>query len=377
MAAVKPFRAVRYDERRAGPAATLVAPPYDVITTQERGRYFARSPYNVARLIVPETSAEAGRLFREWRAGGVLVREDEPALWWLSEEYEGPDGVRRTRRGFVATVGLEPYESGSIRPHERTYPEPKRAQLELLRAVRANLSPILLLYDDPSAAAERALEPLAGGPPAIEVAEEASTTCVWRIADPGAIAAVADALAARPLVIADGHHRYETALAFHAEDGREASRSTLAVLANTHGEGLTIFPTHRLVDELPVLNGDLRVTPVPGGPEDALRLLEGVSRSHPAFVVYRRDGAALVEAPAATGLDTTALDRLGLRPSGFTPRTADAVSLVDAGQAAAAFLLRAPTMEQVRAVAEAGQTMPQKSTYFYPKLLSGLLFHEV
>ena len=377
MAAVQPFRALRYDERRTGPVAQLVAPPYDVITAAERGIYLERSPYNVARLIVPETPGDAGELFRAWRADGVLVAERESALWWLREDYEGPDGGRHNREGFFATIGLEPYERGVVLPHERTYEEAKRSQLELLRAVRANLSPIMLLYDDPQHRPRRVLEPLAGGDPVLEVSEGSSTTRLWRIVDGDAIADVQTALADLSLVIADGHHRYETALRFHQEDGSPSSGTMMAVLSNTVGEGLVIFPTHRVVRDLPDLNGRFRVTPVGGDAHEALRRLDSVERGHPAFVVYRPGGAAIVEAPGERLLDTVALERLGIDSVRFTPRTEEAVGLVDAGQAAAAFLLRAPTLEQVRAVAEAGQTMPQKSTYFYPKLLSGLLFHEV
>jgi uncharacterized protein (DUF1015 family) len=179
-------------------------------------------------------------------------------------------------------------------------------------------------------------------------------------------------------VIGDGHHRYETALAFHEEQGTERSGWTMAVLVNTHGEGLTIFPTHRVVARVPELDNGFRVTPVSGGPQEALAVLGRVDHDHPAFVVYRGGGdAALVEAPGEQSLDTAALDRLDLQDITYTPRTDEAVALVDSGRAEAAFLLRPPTMEQVEAVAEAGETMPQKSTYFYPKLFSGLLFHPV
>ena len=374
MAVVQPFRALRYDERRTGPLAALVAPPYDVITSEERGGYLKRSPYNVARLIVPESPLDAGRLFRQWRSEGVLV-DEPPALWWLREEYEGPDGERHAREGFFGTVELEPYERGVVLPHERTYEEAKRSQLELLRAVRANLSPIMLLYSDVEHRPRRALAPLATGEPAIEAVEATATTRLWRITDPDALAATRDALADRSLVIADGHHRYETALRFHEEDGAPASGTTMAVFSNTDGEGLMIFATHRVVRELPELNGRFRITPVDGDPHEALRRLEGVARGHPAFVVYRPGDTAIVEAPSERSLDTAALEQLGVESVCYTPRTEEAVALVDSGQAAAALLLRPPTMEQVRAVAEAGKTMPQKSTYFYPKLLSGLLFH--
>ncbi len=378
MARIKPFRAVRYDGDKAGPLGPLVAPPYDVIGPEQRERYLESSPYNVVRLILPDTSEEAARLFSEWRRDGILVEEDQEAVWWLRQDYEGPDGIRRTRQGAAVSLGLEPYSNGVVRPHERTHAGPKAMQLDLLRATQASLSPILLLYDDPSAGARHALESLVEGEPLLSAEDGPSTNRLWRITDPEAIAAAKAALADQRLVIADGHHRYETALAFHEEQGTERSGWTMAVLVNTHGEGLTIFPTHRVVGRAPSLDNGFRITPVSGGPDEALAVLDRVEHDHPAFVLYRGGGdAALVEAPGESALDAAALDRLGLEDVTYTPRTEEAVGLVDSGRAEAAFLLRPPTIEQVEAVAQAGETMPQKSTYFYPKLFSGLLFHPV
>jgi uncharacterized protein (DUF1015 family) len=356
----------------------LLALPYDVIGPEQRERYLASSPYNVVRLILPDSSEEAARLFAEWRREGILVEEEQEAVWWLRQDYEGPDGVQRTRQGVVVSLGLEPYSRGVVRPHERTHAGPKATQLELLRATHASLSPILLLYDDPSAGARHALESLVAGEPLLSAQDGPSTNRVWRITEPEAIAAAQAALADQRLVIADGHHRYETALAFHEEQGTERSGWTMAVLVNTHGEGLTIFPTHRVVGRAPALDNGFRITPVSGGPDEALAVLDRVEHDHPAFVLYRGEGeAALVEAPGERTLDAAALDRLGLEEVTYTPRAEEAVGLVDSGRAAAAFLLRPPTIEQVEAVAQAGETMPQKSTYFYPKLFSGLLFHPV
>jgi uncharacterized protein (DUF1015 family) len=377
VAEVNPFAAVRYDEAKSGPIGRLVAPPYDVITHEERPGYLNRSPYNVARLIVPESPDEAATTWHRWRDDGILVAEQEPAFWWLREEYEGPDGARHKREGFFGLVHIEPYERGIVRPHERTYEAAKRSQLALLRAVRANLSPIMLLYDDPQHRPRHALAPLAEADPVFEASDETSTTRLWRITDPDALAETQAALADRQLVIADGHHRYETALRFADEDPAPEAHEVMAVFSNTDGEGLIIFPTHRVVRELPELNGRFRVTPLSGGPQEGLARLGEVDHGHPAFLVYRRGEAALVEAPGDRELDTVVLEQLGIGDPRYTPRADEAVALVDSGEAEAAFLLRPPTIEQVRAVAEAGRTMPQKSTYFYPKLLSGLLFHEL
>jgi uncharacterized protein (DUF1015 family) len=376
VAEIRPFRALRYDEARTGPIASLLALPYDVIGPVERERYLESSPYNVVRLIVPDSAQEAARLFSDWLRDGVLVQEQENAIWWLRQDYEGPDGVRRTRQGLVASLRVEPYETGIVRPHERTYPEPKRSQLQLLRAVRASLSPILLLYDDPDCRPRKALEPHAVGAPVFEAFDGSSVNRIWRVTDEQAVREAVEALRGQSLVIADGHHRYETALAFHEEDGSEASAHTMAVLANTHGEGLTIFPTHRVYSELSA-NGDFAVKRPSPTPLDALKELEQLPREHPAFVLYERGGTWIVEAPGEQGVDTAVVDRLAADGVRYTPRAEEAVGLVDSGDAQAACLLRAPTIEQVTAIARAGETMPQKSTYFYPKLLSGLLFHQV
>jgi uncharacterized protein (DUF1015 family) len=376
VAEIRPFRAVRYDEARAGPIASLLALPYDVIGPVDRERYLDASPYNVVRLIVPDSARAAARLFSEWLREGVLVQEDEDAIWWLRQDYEGPDGVQRTRQGLVASLRVEPYETGVVRPHERTYPEPKRSQLQLLRAVRASLSPILLLYDDPDSRARKALEPHAVGAPVFEAVDGTSVNRIWRVTDEQAVREAVEALREQSLVIADGHHRYETALSFHEEEGSEASAYTMAVLANTHGEGLTIFPTHRVYSELST-NGDFEVRRPFSAPLDALKELEQLPRDHPAFVLYERGATWIVEAPGERVVDAAVVDRLAADGVRYTPRAEEAVGLVDSGNAQAACLLRAPTIEQVTAAARAGETMPQKSTYFYPKLLSGLLFHRV
>jgi uncharacterized protein (DUF1015 family) len=376
VAEIRPFQAVRYDEERAGPIGSLLALPYDVIGPVERDQYLSASPYNVVRLIVPDSSAEAARLFAKWLREGVLVQEEQDAIWWLRQDYEGPDGVQRTRQGLVASLRVAPYETGVIRPHERTYPGPKSSQLKLLRAVRASLSPILLLYDDPACRPRKALEQLAVGDPVFEAVDGTSVNRLWRVTDEEAIREAVEALREQNLVIADGHHRYETALAFHEEDGSESTTYTMAVLANTHGEGLTIFPTHRVYQELST-NGDFPVKRPFPAPLDALRELEQLPREHPAFVLYEREGTWIVEAPGERVVDAAVVDRLAANGVRYTPSAEEAVALVDSGDAQAACLLRAPTIEQVTATARAGETMPQKSTYFYPKLLSGLLFHKV
>jgi uncharacterized protein (DUF1015 family) len=357
VASVRPFRAVRYDVGRAGPLGALVAPPYDVISPDQRAALLERSAYNAVRLTLPDTEAEAAHSWRGWQEDGILVTEDTPALWWLAQDYVGPDGVARTRGGLVGSLRIEAYSAGVVLPHERTHAGPKEGRLRLLRATRAELEPIFLLY-------EGRLEAPAGEPE-LDVAQDGVRNRLWRIEDeppPG--------LADAQLLIADGHHRYETALAFHHEDGTEESAWMLVVIVPTQQEGLTIFPTHRVVDALaePVpagLNGDVRY---------ALEQIEGESRARSAAVLYRAGASATVHGNPGE-LDTELVERYAPSGVSYTPVVEEAVAAVDEGRAEAAFLLRPPTIDQVAAVARSGGTMPQKSTYFYPKLPTGLLFH--
>jgi uncharacterized protein (DUF1015 family) len=369
MGLLKPFCALRYDPSAAGPLDALVAPPYDVITPEIRSRLLAASPDNAVRVVRPDAPAEAAATLRDWRERRVLVRETRPAVWFLHETFTGPDGVARDRRGLAARVRLEPYSAGGVLPHERTFPAPKLARLRLLRATRTKVSPIFLLHEGEP-------PPPPAGVPDMQATYEGATSRLWRIHDPEQIAAALGTVAGR-LIIADGHHRYEAALRFHEEDGTPETGHVLAVLISRLDPGLTIFPTHRLVSgSVPELNGRFHVSPVDA--QEAFGRLSGVSRDHPAFVLLRRDGAVLAEAEAAPGplgtLDTAVLDRLELEGVTFTASVAEAADAVSAGRASAALLVRPPTIEQVEAVALAGETMPPKSTYFFPKLLSGLLF---
>jgi uncharacterized protein (DUF1015 family) len=345
---VKPFRAERYDESRAGPLEQLVAPPYDVITPEQRADYLARSPYNVVHLTLPDSEGDAARELAAWRASGVLVEEPEPAYWWLSQDYVGPDGVQRTREGFVAALHVEPYENRVILPHERTHAGPKEGRLRLLEATRTELEPIFLLWDgtvevDGLGAADLAAE------------EGGVTSRLWRLgADFGD--ALTEEVADAQLLIADGHHRYETALAFHERDGTEESAWLMVVIVPTDQEGLTIFPTHRIVRSVDGVAG----TPI-DPPGDAL----------PGLVLYRGGRYELLE---SDGPDPEAVDRLAPEGVRYTPSATEAVAAVDRGEAEAAFLLRPTRIEDVWEIAGRGDVMPQKSTFFYPKLTSGLLF---
>jgi uncharacterized protein (DUF1015 family) len=467
MAEVLPLRALHYDPRVVGSLADVLAPPYDVIDATQRAQLVARSPFNVVAVDLPQcptaaaSSGEAGgaheagatreggsdpatpspdpyataaELFDSWQLQGALVRDREPAVWAHTQDYTGPDGVRRTRRGVFCRVRVEEYGAGRVRPHERTHPGPRGDRLRLMRATRADTSPIFSLYSDPANAAWSALEPATAAPPWGEVTDaEGTAHRIWRIADPAAIAAVQDATRDAELLIADGHHRYETARAYAAEIDRAgaspgAGGSPGAVAgAQSHGDhhyllmclvaledpGLTVFPTHRLLSGLddtqlqrlraaiardfdvaevpierlaPETETGARPGPLQLGYIDArerrpLRLtLKDQALADAALAgfspAYRRLDTGVLEAlllKGAVGLSDEDISHLrGLR---YARAVDEALALVRGGECDAAFLLRATPVAQVRDVAAAGENMPPKSTYFYPKLLTGLLFN--
>jgi uncharacterized protein DUF1015 len=361
MPLVKPFRALRYAPGASGALDSLVSPPYDVISPELHDRLLAVSPYNAVRLLRPDDPAEAARLLAEWQQDGILVREDEPAVWLLEEDFVGPDGVARTRRSLVARVALEPFDRGVVLPHERSFPKPRRGRLLLLEATRTKMSPIMLLHDGdgPREAPAR--------PPDLEASLDGVTSRLWRL-DPDAAAGIEP-----PLVIADGHHRYEAALSFHQEDGTDETGYVLAALVSAADPGLTIFPTHRLSSAPPPdLDGSFRLIPVVS-PAEALATLESLPHDRAAFALLGPDGAVVAQTDSP-GLDTAVVDRFPLEDVRFTPSADEAARAVEDGEAGSAFLVRPPTIGEVEELARAGVRMPEKSTYFFPKLAGGLLF---
>ena len=339
MAVVKPFRALRYEQAVAGPLETLVAPPYDVISQEQREELRARNRYNVVRLTLPDSEEDAARELEAWLADGALV-EEPPAVWALEQDYVGPDGVGRTRFGIVASLKVEPYDTGTVLPHERTHRGPKEGRLRLLRATRVQLEPIFLLYDGPAPVRRPDREP--------DLAVEGAK--LWRIDDPTIVRAFDD----KQLLIADGHHRYETAVAFAAEEGTPASAQMPVVLVSTEDPGLEIFPTHRVFAEP--------------------RRLESNGAGGAEVTEVTRDGSRVVHGPPGL-LDVQLVDTLGHEGLSYTPDAAEAERRVREGEAAVAYLLRPTRIEDVFEHARRGAVLPQKTTYFYPKLISGLLFH--
>jgi uncharacterized protein (DUF1015 family) len=415
MADVQPLRALHYDPAVVGPLADLVAPPYDVIDASQRAELIARSPFNVVAIDLPQGDpdpyAAAGEQFESWQLQGALVRDEQPAVWAHTQDYTGPDGRTLRRRGYFCRVRLEEYGPGRVRPHERTHPGPKEDRLRLTRATRANTSPIFSLYSDPDQAAWAALSPATEGEPWAQIGDADGTVHrLWRVADPEAIAAVQATTSGAELLIADGHHRYETMRTYAEEIGGEGDhRYILMCLVALEDPGLTVFPTHRLIRGLDsarqealaeALRRDFEITEVPVeqlAPSPGTGPLQlGYIDSHfqrPLRLTLKDQAIADAALPdrsqAYRELDTGVLETLVLKGAlglsdddishfnglFYARDTAEALQMVSSGEYDAAFLMRPTPVQQVRDVAAAGENMPPKSTYFFPKLLTGLLFN--
>jgi uncharacterized protein (DUF1015 family) len=414
MAELQPLQALHYNLDKTGGLQDVVAPPYDVIDARQRAELEARSPYNVVRIDLPQGEdpyARAAAQLDRWRREGVVVTDDAPALWPLAQDYTGPDGRARTRRGFLARVRVTEYGAGRIRPHERTHPGPKEDRLRLTRAARANLSPIFSLFSDPSGAAWGALQPFTEAPVWAQTTDDDGTVNrLWRVDESAAIEIAQRVLADAELLIADGHHRYETARVYADEVGGEGPhRYVLMCLVALQDPGLTVFPTHRLVRGLraeqhetlaDALRSAFEIEPLEDtsalAPAAGERVRIGYIDAHfrkpfmltlkdPAIAdaalpdhtePYRRLDTAVLEALILKGaLEMSDEDIDHLSGLGYARDAAQALELVQAGEYDAAFFMAPTPIEQVQAVAAAGESMPPKSTYFFPKVPTGLVFN--
>jgi len=414
MAEVKSLLALHYNLAAITSLADVTAPPYDVIDPQRRAELLARSPLNVVEIDLPEAPADrdpyehAAETLEAWTLQGVLVADHEPAIWALTQDYTGPDGAPRTRHGILARIRVTDYGPGLIRPHERTQPGPKEDRLRLTVATRHNVSPIFALH---AGSVWPTIQPQLDGEPWGEVADADGTVHrVWRIADSRVHDSIAAELADAELLIADGHHRYETARAYAEEIGGEGPhRYTLMCLVSLEDPGLTVFATHRMLADL---GGDARNRLAAGirehfdvdeVAEDALdpsgvegvgifgyieagsrqatllrlrdtRAIDAALSDH--SEAYRRlDAAILEELILKRALGMGAAEIAGKRGLGYATGADEVMQLLGEGAYQAAFLLRPTPVEQVREVAAAAETMPSKSTYFFPKVLSGIVFN--
>jgi uncharacterized protein (DUF1015 family) len=432
---IRPFRALRFDPTSIDDLAAVVAPPYDVIGPEEHARLLARHPANVVRLDLPEDAQgdepddryrRAARTLAAWRSGGILRKDPHPSVYLYEQTYRVPGtDIGRTQRGFFARLRLEPFgPAAGVLPHERTLSGPKEDRYKLLRATGVNTSPVVGLYDDRSGAVRDRLEVWTARPAEVDVADDDGTHHrLWAVPADGdqaeAVTALLAAAAAGSITIADGHHRYETALRYR--DERRMSRSCeedpafdylLMFFLPSAGEPLTVLHTHRVVHGLGDTSLDALLAQADGlfdverdvAAAELRRHFEAAAlapggegrfglwtRAGGARLVARRDafqplltdgGQALRELDVS--LLGATLARLGISAEAveagavtYTKSATEAIDCVDADPdgASVAFLLEPTPVASIEAVAREGDVMPQKSTYFYPKALTGLVIN--
>jgi uncharacterized protein (DUF1015 family) len=428
MADIQPFRALRYDLQRVS-AAQVVTQPYDKITPAMQERYYAASPYNLVRIILGRRESDddarnnvytrAAAYGREWRAEGIFRQDSSPSVYTYSQTFTAPSGSKFERRGFIALGRVEDYSAKVVYRHEQTLSKPKADRLDLLRATRTHYEQLFLLYED-SGEIDSLLTPPPTATPAIDVADEYGVAHrVWQISDPAVIASVQKKMRDKKLVIADGHHRYETALNFRNECRAAAGPSSnpqapyefvMMTFVNMIDPGLLVLPTHRVVHSLDSFSVDdfqksssrfFAVEEIDSA-LDATRasaLLQERGRAGTALLAVTANRALLLHSPKAAGaqflagfsprqqaLDVVQLHKCLLegvlklseesirnqQNLSYLRDASEALEQVRKGAANLAFLMNPCPVAQVRDVAFAGEVMPQKSTDFYPKLLSGL-----
>ncbi len=420
MARFRPFRGIRYNPEKVGELDAVVAPPYDVISADERDALYDAGAYNATRLILNRDGhAEAAKLFRAWQGDGALTRDDAPSFYLYSQDFD-VDGPRR-RTGVIGALHLEPFSTGVVRPHERTFSHHKTDRLALTSETKANLSPIFGLFSN----ADFRPEPDQGwdSPADVDVSFSGVRSRMWVVRDPARIAAISAAVDGRTIFIADGHHRYETALNYFGvarpggalapeggpSDEEEPVAHVMAFLGAFEDPGMLILPTHRQVESsgganwksyVAMVEENFKVTRLPfddAGRAQLQDALDSSSEETNAFGLAIRGSKELllIEKPAAVrnngdsplaSLDVTVLhskllDELLSNAGASEPEitysadTTEVLDRVSAGKLEAVFVMRATLSDQLADVCMAGDLMPQKSTYFFPKLLTGLVFH--
>lgn len=408
---VIPFRGLRYNPKKVGDIADVIAPPYDVIKQEERVTLEARHRANIIHLILSQPRenedryTRAAALMKTWCADGTFIQDKTPSYYIYEQRFTAPDGITYTRRALIAKVKLEPFENRVIFPHEKTHAGPKADRLNLMRACHANLSPIFLLYSDTAGEIEEITETFTDVTEPLVSVDEAfgSTHQLWRM--DSQTRQIQELFTDKPLLIADGHHRYETALAFrdemHARTPQLAGYNHMMMnLVRIESPGLAVLAIHRLIQGL---TPDKIAHVVEKLPEafdvhkvDSLAsLMEHLTAQHgkhPAFGLYTPDNTYRLLIPRLTSetsgyerLDVTLLHNLlidkqfGIETTpayiSYTADATDAVAYVKGGTGRVALLMNPTPVSEVLDVAMAGQTMPQKSTYFYPKMATGFVLN--
>ncbi|MEM7009523.1 MAG: DUF1015 domain-containing protein [Thermodesulfobacteriota bacterium] len=398
MATVKGFRGIRYNPDKIDDFGKVLAPPYDVINSKEQDELYEKDPYNVIRLILSKGDGDtkyekAASTFRDWIGQDILTRDDEPSIYPYYQEFE-EGGKKLTRKGFLAAVKVEDFDTKKILPHERTFPKHKKDRLKLNTACKANMSPVFSVYSDPEIVIEKLLDEKLTGEPIFDVTnEDGVRNMMWKISDPDTISFISNHLLDKSFLIADGHHRYETALEYRniqrAENGDSSEDSpheyVMMFLSNAEDEGLIINPTHRAVKSLGMdletflnrLSENFNIEKVPFD--------EGVSNiGYKEFTILTKDPDTVyrispknqdIEGLAVTILHNEVFGKIIDDDFFFTKFLDEAVSLTKSGEYEVAFILPELRASDIFDVVMTGDRMPQKTTYFYPKILSGLVFN--
>ncbi len=416
MPELKAFKGICYNTKKIN-LSSVVAPPYDVITPQQQNELYDESDFNIVRLILGREEnryeASAGA-YRQWRKDGILVQDEQPAFYVLTQTIMTNDGKQVTRKGFISLCKLEELGKGSVFPHEKTLAKPKEDRLKLFNATDAIFSQIFSLYNDPTFELNEILYGITSTKASAEVEYENVLNRMWKLTDPKNIATVKEFFKGKNVLIADGHHRYETALAYcqekksanPAHTGEELYNYVPMFLTNMHDPGLTIFPTHRILHGLPNFDSSqfiekleeyFRIT-LYSNQNELLKHLP-LKNNNIGLVLPTAIGFILLELKSLSSmkelgvpdvlakLDVSILHTLILKHIlgiseeaqlqklnlHYVKDEQQAVNIVKDKKAQAAFLLNATPIDQVNEAAEAGYVLPQKSTYFYPKLLSGLV----
>ncbi len=401
MAIVNGFKAIRYNPEIINDFAKVLAPPYDVINKDEQEELFEKDPHNVIRLILPKGEGDtkyelAAKTFRDWFVEDILMQDDDEAIYPYYQEFE-EKGRKLTRKGFIARVKIEDFSTKTILPHERTFPKHKADRMKLMTACKANMSPVFSVYSDPEGTVEKAIDLTVTDKPIFEVeGNEGVINKMWQISDPTLLKLVKETMADTSLLIADGHHRYETALEYRNNrradtglgTGEESYEYVMMFLARGEGEGLVINPTHRVVKNLGGLSDqdllnklgeefELRKLPfdeaVSGIGDDEFTLLFGDTEyAYRAIPKERGRGLAVTTLHANVFNKIIDEETAGILYSKFLDET---VELVRSGEYKLAFILPELKAGDIFDVVSSGDRMPHKTTYFYPKILSGLTFN--
>jgi len=440
MAVIAPFKGILYNPEKIREMSKVIAPPYDVISPDGQENLYQRGDYNIVRLDFAKGSpsdndinnryTRAASDFKKWQADGILVMDERPAVYIYEQDYRLKDGTLKTRKGFISLVRIEELDSGVILPHERTLSGPKTDRLNLTKATDANFSPIFSLYSDPEMKTSALLSGESKTRPIVNVqGEDGANNRLWRVTDESIINGLIREISNKMIFIADGHHRYETALNYRNEmrekhpdyTGREGFNYTLMYFSNMDDEGLTVFPTHRLIYGVKDFdsavfenrlseNFKIERMPTPASADlwsSFMRRLKEKGKSGHSFGVYAKgwnhaaiitlrneevmDGLVAGHSKAYRRLDVTILHTLVIENIlgvskecqerkeniEYIQGEDDGLSKVQHGERQLFFILNPTKVTEVEEVANARDKMPQKSTYFYPKLLTGLVINKI